>query len=70
MISETKKLSEKKLAEQALVELAFAQAEIALNGGKTATLARVLGHIRHAKSCLKALAPEYESPRGRARKAA
>jgi hypothetical protein len=60
----------KKLVEQALVELAFAQAELALNGGRSETMARVLGHIRHAKTSLKALAPDYEAARGRPRKAA
>jgi hypothetical protein len=59
----------KKIAEQALVELAFAQAEIALNGVGSETMARVLEHIRHAKSCLKAIAPEYAA-RGRGNKAA
>ncbi len=59
-----------RLAELALVELAYAQAEIALMGDRSGRMARVLGHIRHAKSCLKALAPEYASTRGRARKAA
>ena len=65
MVPETKKV-----AEQALVELAFAQAEIVLNGGGSEAMARVLGHIRHAKSCLKAIAPEFETSRRHAAKVA
>ena len=60
MISETTRL-----AELALVELAYAQAEMVLIGDRSGRLTRALAHVRHAKSCLKAIAPEYGEIRTR-----
>ncbi len=50
-----------KVIAQALVDLAFAQAEIELNGNGPEHMSRVLRHIRHAKARLKAIAPEFEA---------
>lgn len=56
MMSETTKI-----VEQALVDLAFAQLELVLHGGRSEEVLRVLRHVRHAKARLKSIAPEFEA---------
>ncbi len=56
-----------KIIEQAMVDLAFAQAELGLKGARSEELSRAVGHIRHAMGRLKSVAPEFETLRRQSR---